>query len=102
MLLSLFHSPYILPCFLQNHCRRDKRDELTQNHLYLNNLSCTLMSRVYRCSHVDPLGKAPNPQNIQCVPLQLAFSKHLSLKSAYWIRVASQIQVILGERGGLR
>lgn len=37
-----------------------------------------------------------NPWNKQSVLPQLASIKHLSVKSAYWIRVAFQIQVVLG------
>lgn len=40
----------------------------------------------------------PNPWNIHGVLLQLACTKHPSVKSAYWIREAFQIQVKLGER----
>lgn len=38
-----------------------------------------------------------NPWNIQCVLPQLTLIRHLSVKSAYWISEAFQIQVILGE-----
>lgn len=44
--------------------------------------------------------KSQNPWNIQCVLLQLAFIEHISVESAYWIRAAFEIQVILGEKLG--
>lgn len=45
----------------------------------------------------SPWGKSHNPWNIQCVLPQLTHTRLLSAKSAYQIRVAFQIQVILGE-----